>query len=144
MTTPWPAWPPEPATLHLRVASGAAGAAEACLAAAAHLQGAALSARALYRVELVLEELLMNVALHARCAQADVRVAVTGDAVLLGVEDDGDAFDPTHLAPAAAPPSLEGSQVGGLGLSLVRQSVRDWRYERVAGRNRVTALLARS
>lgn len=144
MSRPWPAWPPEPATLHLRVPAGAAGAAQASAAVTAHLAPAQLSARASYRVDLVLEELLMNVALHARCAQAEVRVALFEPFVLLSVEDGGEAFDPTAAAPPRPPASLDGAPVGGLGLSLVRQSVLDWGYERLdEGRNRVTAAIAR-
>jgi len=53
------------------------------------------------------------------------------------VEDDAIPFDPTLVAPAAVPASLEEVSPGGLGLTLV-QGFSAWRdYVREAGRNRL-------
>ena len=142
MTRPLPPWPADGTTLHLRVPASAAGSAAACDAAERHLAAAGLTPRAAYRVQLVLEELVMNVALHAAAAEAAIAVARVPDGVLLGVEDDGPPFDPTQAAPAAAP-SLQPAPAGGLGLVLVRKSALAWAYERAGGRhNRLTVLVA--
>lgn len=100
-----------------------------------------LSARAMYRVEVVLEEVLMNVALHGHDDDGkhcvDVAVQLGGEAVVLRFEDDGRPFDPTIGPDAHRPSSIDEVRPGGLGLVLLRKSAKALRYTREGTRNRL-------
>ena len=64
---------------------------------------------ALYRVA---QEALANVALHARASRVSVRLAVSNDALVLSIEDDGAGFAPGEIA-----------RDGALGLLGMRERV---------------------
>ena len=116
----------------------------------------ALSARAVYAIELVLEEVLSNQFKYAFAGAEGVEgvaagaaepvglsVNVTANRIELLFEDRGMAFDPLQ---APAPPSarsIEEARVGGLGLSLVRQYTHLAHYERRDGGNRLTLVILR-
>lgn len=103
--------------------------------------------QAVYRCELVLEELLTNVLLHGQVGDLDPAITLTVEvqhgAVLLVLEDGGVAFDPLTRPDPLRPTQLANAPVGGLGLMLVRRMARELRHERVAGRNRTLAWVAR-
>ncbi len=48
---------------------------------------------------LILKEAVTNVARHARCTRASMRVVLTPDALSVAIEDDGKGFDTTARAP---------------------------------------------
>ena len=97
------------------------------------------SAKALFQVELVLEESLMNIVWHAfdddQTHPIALHLADTGDAVEMRFEDDGKPFDPTAARAPVLPSSLDEATPGGLGLVLVRKFARSIAYTRTAGRN---------
>ena len=111
-----------------------------------HLAGRALSARTVYRLELVLEEILMNLLSHAHPAGGvhviEFTAQVQPAAVVLTFSDDGIPFDPLQQPLAERPRSLDTAVPGGLGLLLTRKAVSDARYERVDGRNWLTLQVA--
>ncbi|MDE2080637.1 MAG: ATP-binding protein [Burkholderiales bacterium] len=111
------------------------------------VDGQGLSVRARYRLELVLEEVLMNLVWHAfpegGSHAIDLTLQLEPDTLRLGFEDDGAPFDPLAAPLPVAPRSLAEAVPGGLGLALVRKAVREARYERVGGRNRLTLALDR-
>ncbi len=93
------------------------------------------------RVRLVLEELLLNVATHARppSGRVEVRLAEMGPLTVVRIVDDGPAFDPFSAELEVHSDDLALRRIGGLGLPLVRQSI-DWaRYQRSQNRNIVEA-----
>ena len=113
----------------------------------------ALSARAVYAIELVLEEVLSNQFKYAFAGVEGVAataaepvglsVNVTANRIELLFEDRGMAFDPLQ---APAPPSARSiaeARVGGLGLNLVRQFTHLAHYERRDGVNRLTLVILR-
>jgi serine/threonine-protein kinase RsbW len=106
-----------------------------------------LSPKASYAVELVLEEVLMNIAWHAYDGpaprEARLTVQVDADGVLMQFEDDGRAFDPTLHAEPKPPANLEDARPGGLGLGLVRRFARHIGYQRFDGKNRLTITISR-
>ena len=115
-----------------------------------HLAPLMLSLQAIYSVELVLEETLLNVSTHAfgdepaRPCHLTVE-ADDDDSVSLQFEDDGMAFDPTQAEEPVVPGSLQLARPGGLGLALVRKRARSVAYERSDdGRNRLTIVIARA
>ena len=110
------------------------------------LAGHSRSARAVYRLELVLEETLMNLLWHAYPQGGEHQIAFTAlvrDAsVVLTFCDDGLPFDPLHQPVAERPTSLETAVPGGLGLILTRKAVSAASYRREEGRNWLTLEVA--
>jgi serine/threonine-protein kinase RsbW len=107
---------------------------------------AALAPKVAHRLAVVLEELAANVAMHGSTgagAASYVAVAVhrRDDALVATIEDDGRAFDPLAQAAPDTAAALEDRDVGGLGVHFVRQMTRSLDYSRLAGRNRLTAVL---
>ncbi len=104
-----------------------------------------LSERTLYRLELVLEEVLMNVQRHGfkgdpeRLSTVDLGLADAS--VLLQFEDDGQPFDPTQPLPEPVSTLAESSD-GGRGLRLLQRSASALDYERVDGRNRLRVVIS--
>jgi anti-sigma regulatory factor (Ser/Thr protein kinase) len=90
-----------------------------------------------YRLELVLEETLMNRVMHAASpTPTALSVAFDGDVLVLTFVDAGVPFDPL------APPSPRGDAPGGLGLMLTRRAATACSYARKEGRNVFTVRLA--
>jgi anti-sigma regulatory factor (Ser/Thr protein kinase) len=109
-----------------------------------HLQSVSMAPGVLFRIELVLEELLMNLVSHGQAHPADgadlsIRLGaeVQGDHLMLCLEDNGIGFDPGAAPLPATPATLAEARVGGLGLVLVRKSVRSLRHETVGPLNRL-------
>jgi serine/threonine-protein kinase RsbW len=106
------------------------------------------SEQALFNIELILEESLMNVIWHAFSDQAehriDLLVQVDPQQIVLRFEDDGIAFDPLQASEPVLPTSLDDAVPGGLGLMLVRKFAKSVAYERSGDRNRLTIAVART
>jgi serine/threonine-protein kinase RsbW len=108
---------------------------------------AGLDAHDTYRLRLIADELVTNTIVHAP-GDGDgwigVGWAVRPGAVELLLCDDAPSFDPTVLPgrPDLTAP-LERRPIGGLGLLLVHRAADELCYERVDGRNRVTAIVRR-
>lgn len=144
------ACPPAPApdaVLQLRVPAERQALEPTRLAVLHFLEPWALGARALFNVELVLEETLLNASLHAFDGPGPhavaLRMRVQPDAVVMEFEDDGRAFDPLQAAAPARPASIAEARPGGLGLVLVRKLARTVDYQRLAGHNLLTITVAR-
>lgn len=139
----WPDLPPDAPSFRLRVTAGAVGVTLTRVAWESLVRLQPVSPRSAYQVEMVLEELLMNVALHGhddgRPHDVDVAVALAPDAVHVAVRDDGRHFDP-GASPVGLP---DQDALGGRGLGIVRRAVREWRYARVAGCNLQHLVIAR-
>jgi serine/threonine-protein kinase RsbW len=106
---------------------------------------ASLPRQLVYRLELALEEVLMNIVWHAYGDSGEgemtVRASRNGDEVTLVFEDSGPPFDPLQAAAPPVPASVDEAKVGGLGLVLLRRVASALRYERRDGRNRLEVLL---
>jgi serine/threonine-protein kinase RsbW len=91
-----------------------------------------------FAIELCLDEVVTNIALHGGVAAGAISIEIDQDAgsVTARVEDSGVAFDPTTGA-RAVPTSLDEAEIGGLGLVLVQHYASELRYERVEGHNRL-------
>jgi serine/threonine-protein kinase RsbW len=94
------------------------------------------------RVELVLEEVVMNVIMHGAPAVGapliQLAAAALPEGCQLTILDNGPPFDPTTAAPRADGASLDQAAPGGLGLVLLRRYARELRYHRLPGGNRLT------
>ena len=104
-----------------------------------------------FRVNLVLEELGLNIMDHGRLDDGDgslheIEITLTSeeDALVIQITDDGIPFDPLNDAP---PPDLDGPiedrLEGGLGVHLVRTMMDEMRYRRDRGKNHLTLVTQR-
>ena len=102
----------------------------------------------LFRVNLVLEELGLNVMTHGQEAGAsELEIIVTSAAATVTIEivDDGPRFDPLQDAPLPDPEaSLDERPVGGLGIHLVRTMMDEVSYRYDEGKNRLTLVTGTS
>ena len=100
-----------------------------------------LDARRLHAVQLCLEEVVANLAMHASPEHGEtvsVTVSIEADPLRVMVDDDALPFDTTAMPDPAGFTTLEEAQIGGLGLTLVRSFSATQDYARIAGRNRLT------
>ena len=95
-----------------------------------------------FHLTLALEELFTNAVRYGGCAgvarSVKFELRKEPGAVLVDFADCGRPFDPTTAPSPDLNAPLESRQAGGLGIHLVRQIMRDLRYERSDGWNRVT------
>lgn len=102
----------------------------------------------MFRVNLVLEELGLNVMTHGQRAGArELEVILTSepDTVTMEIVDDGPPFDPLRDAlPPDTDAPLDERPVGGLGVHLVREMMDEVRYRYEDGKNRLTLVTATS
>lgn len=107
----------------------------------------AVTGRARYACELVLEECLANLFEHAQPARpghpvlVDVTVRLGSAAIEMQFDDNAQAFDPTQRADPALPPSLDEARPGGLGLLLLRRWARQVDYRSHAAGNRLLVVI---
>jgi anti-sigma regulatory factor (Ser/Thr protein kinase) len=98
--------------------------------------------RLLYSMHVVLEEAVMNVALHGyppgQGGEMAIRLKISPGEAVLEVEDAGLAFDPVSATVPNRAISLADAKPGGLGLGLMRQYCPDLHYQRIGGRNLLT------
>ena len=94
-----------------------------------------LEERGRVKAAIIVEELISNCLQYGRAGN-DLALLLsledTGDEVLLELEDDGVAFDPTDAAGFAGPDPETG---GGIGLAIVRAWGQDITYSRRGDRN---------
>lgn len=111
------------------------------------LSAQAVSGRARYACELVLEECLANLFEHAQPARpgepvrVDVAVHVGPDGIEMHFDDNARAFDPNGREDPTLPQSLDEARPGGLGLMLVRRWTSRVDYRSHAGGNRLTVAI---
>jgi serine/threonine-protein kinase RsbW len=66
-----------------------------------------------------------------------VTLALSQDEILVEVEDDGVAYDPTQAPAPVLAGSLDERSDGGLGMAFVRGLTDSIEYRRIDGRNRL-------
>jgi anti-sigma regulatory factor (Ser/Thr protein kinase) len=109
---------------------------------------AGLSPKAAYGLQLAVDELVTNVALHAYeerglTGEIGLRLEITPESLTFAIEDTGEPYDPrTRDVPDLDKP-LEDRQVGGLGIFLAMKSVDEFRYERDGNKNRNILIVRR-
>ena len=87
------------------------------------------------RIEVVFEEAVANVIRHGFRPRSDqllfVRARDKAKIIELAFEDEGVPFDPAAAPLPEAPSSLDATNIGGLGLTLLRKLSSQVRYERI-------------
>lgn len=100
-----------------------------------------------FKVNLVLEELVLNVINYAYDESGhhvDVQLTCNEDGLVIEITDEGKPFDPLHDAPDPDMESpIEERHIGGLGVYLVRTMTSDMQYRREDGKNRMTVAMSR-
>jgi serine/threonine-protein kinase RsbW len=103
-----------------------------------------LAGEALFVVELVTEEAIVNVFSYAypeREGDVRLRCMEDGDRFVIEVIDWGIPFDVTILPDPDVTKPLEERPVGGLGVYFMRKMTDEMRYRRDEGRNVLTLFL---
>ncbi len=100
----------------------------------------------IFAAELAMEELVTNTLKYGYDDEAEHEIEVVarldGETLTLVVADDGHEFDPLAETEPDVNASAEDREIGGLGIFLLKNSLTELRYERVGGRNVVTAVKA--
>lgn len=101
--------------------------------------------KALFQIEVAIEEIMVNIASYAKLADGDgveVRCDIIEDPlrVVLQFLDRGVPFDPLAASdPDTSPAALEARE-GGLGIFMVKQMMDDVSYAYEDGKNTLTIL----
>jgi anti-sigma regulatory factor (Ser/Thr protein kinase) len=95
------------------------------------------------QLDLIIEEILMNLSLHAYPDGAPGEVTIlysipAPGELRLEVADQGREFDPLAAAPPDLTLDIGGRPIGGLGIFLVRSFTDSLSYRREQGWNRLT------
>jgi serine/threonine-protein kinase RsbW len=109
------------------------------------VRGAGLGADRAVRLELAVEEWVVNLCTHAYSGHGgEIEVAVRQGhgQLLIEITDEAPPFDPTASAEPDNAVPLDKRKPGGLGLLLVRRMTDEVRYSRDGERNVVTLVLA--
>ena len=95
-----------------------------------------------FDLNLALEELFVNAVRHGGCAgrpdAVRIRVELLQDGIRAEFSDRGPEFDPNSVPEPDLEGPLAGRPIGGLGLHLVRRTMREVQYRRADGWNRIT------
>ena len=100
-----------------------------------------------FKVRLILEELVLNLIDHATGSETnrvDVRIEVDPSRVILMLEDDSAAFDPSTAPAFNKDKPLEERGPRGMGIHLVRSFAEDIAYDRIDGRNYLKVVIRRA
>ena len=96
----------------------------------------------MFRVNLVLEELILNVmdyGTEGSDPDITIEIASEGDSISIDLSDRGRPFDPLTEAPEPDLTSAVGERrVGGLGVHLTKTLMDEVSYSRNADRNRLS------
>ncbi|MDX1973728.1 MAG: ATP-binding protein [Candidatus Sumerlaeia bacterium] len=112
------------------------------------LESVEVSPKAIYTVELALEELVTNVLRYGfpenpSGAVVGVEVELQEDLVVLTFIDEGCPFDPVAAEPPQIPLTLEEAPIGGLGIKMLKKSAHSFEYFREDNRNIVVVQILR-
>ena len=103
------------------------------------------SPKALYQIEVAIEEILVNIASYAGLAESDnveIRCEVLDDPlrVILQFLDGGIPFDPLTTADPDTTPEAIMEREGGLGIFMVKKMMDEVSYTYENGKNTLTIL----
>ena len=100
-----------------------------------------------FRVNLVLEELGMNIMNHGHdegLHEFDITLVSEDDSLTIEIVDDGRPFDPLHDAKQPdVGAAIEDRPIGGLGIYFVHEMMDEMDYKREQGKNHLTLVARR-
>ncbi len=110
------------------------------------MQSHQLPEEIIYKVDLILEEVVTNIIKYAYkdTLEHDIRIemALKEHELIIQVEDDGEEFDPISAPLPKAQESVSESAIGGLGIHLIKQMAAGIEYQRQQGRNILRARIS--
>ncbi len=99
-----------------------------------------------YKATLVMEEVLTNIVKYAfedTCVhEISVLLSLNDPDLVIRFEDDGREFNPVSAPPPVMKECVQESTEGGLGIYLVRRSVKSIEYRREQSRNVLTTTIS--
>lgn len=95
--------------------------------------------RVLKKLEVAAEEAVVNIRLYSQATEIALEVISRQSEISVQLTDDGVPFDPTTCVNDPAKQVGE-RQIGGLGISLIRQIADDLRYQRIGNTNQLTII----
>jgi len=112
-------------------------------ALSAYLENFPLDPVVVNRIEVILEELVSNVARHAKCASyIAISADYTDSEIALLVEDDGDPYNPLERTAPAPYTDVASATLGGQGIPLINSLSRFVHYDRIGEANRVGVIVS--
>jgi len=113
--------------------------------AALHSYGfcAGMQARALKKLEVAIEEVVVNIVNYSEADWMEIEVEsgkLKVESLTVTLRDNGGMFDPTKQAEVDTDAVTAERQIGGLGIALVRQIADDICYRRVNATNELTII----
>ncbi len=95
-------------------------------------------------ISIVLDDLLNNIINYAfeNSEEHEIEVSFRADKqrLIIDVVDDGAEFDPFLRAEPDIESDIDGRDIGGLGIHMIKSIMDDYFYKRVKGRNHVTLM----
>ena len=105
----------------------------------------AVSDRTVFAVDLVMNEAVTNVIDHAYSDNLTHQITITlanaPDGIVIGILNDGKAFNPFDAPQFEASEDLAQAPIGGRGIHLIKSYSVAHHYGRVAGRNHLTLVI---
>ncbi|WP_320044907.1 ATP-binding protein [uncultured Desulfobacter sp.] len=99
-----------------------------------------------FAIDLIIEELIINITTYGikdlKTGFIAVCTGIEDETLFIGITDNGPAFNPLEQKDPDIFLPLEDRQPGGLGIYLVKQFVKDIRYERRDHKNLIRLWLA--
>ena len=108
--------------------------------------------RTLKRLEVALEEAVVNIINYSQAEWAELRVETSSEIesrkLIVTLSDNGVSFDPTNKVPSDKIPSTQEElkdengewRIGGLGIALLRQIADELHYRRIDNQNELTII----
>jgi anti-sigma regulatory factor (Ser/Thr protein kinase) len=98
-----------------------------------------VSPEVLYKIQLAIEEIVTNVISYAfednQEHEIAIKLSLEGNLVRVIICDDGIAFDPSTVEDPELSDDLDNRKIGGLGIFLVKNLMKQVGYSRTGNRN---------
>jgi len=105
---------------------------------------AGVDKRTLKRLEVALEEAVVNIIIYSQATAIELRVECQKSKderqFCIKISDNGTIFDPTAQKEVDTAKNAEERQIGGLGIALLRQIADELHYRRMDNQNELTII----
>lgn len=105
------------------------------------IQSLGFSSKEMHKIELALEEAIINVILHGLSGQMgniEIEVKILSSSIEIQLIDSSAPFNPLENRELDLEASIEERQIGGLGIHFIKTCMDEVRYERKSDQNRLT------